>query len=126
MEKLGGMREDLCMTGTENARAPEVSEGESSKNGQSLELKVGQLEAEVKALEREAKAIRQLLERAMEHRQKSHSELVLLLAGLVSKLPINEVGAVVSRLVEHNAQIGQFHAAIGKGAAAEMVLPEPS
>ncbi|HTL56271.1 MAG TPA: hypothetical protein VL361_11375 [Candidatus Limnocylindrales bacterium] len=113
------------MTGPENATVGGVSEGESSKNGHGLDLKVEQLESEVRALERETKAIRQLLERAMEHRQKSHSELVLLLAGLVSKLPINEVGVVVSRLVEHNAQVGQFHAAIGRGAMDTVFVEQP-
>src|SRR3974390_451891 len=113
------------MTESEKAAARTVSEGGPSGNGEALPLKVEQLEAEVRALERETKAIRQLLERAVEHRQKSHSELVLLLAGLVSKLPINEVGAIVSRLVEHNEQVGHFHAAVIKGGH-DVILPEPS
>src|ERR1044071_5493984 len=103
------------MTETESAAVGSISEGGQSGNGEALPLKVEQLEAEVRALERETKAIRQLLERAVEHRQKSHSELVMLLAGLVSKLPINEVGVIVSRLVEHNAQVGQFQSALAKG-----------
>jgi hypothetical protein len=113
------------MTESESAASGLISEGRRPENGEVLPLKVEQLEAEVRALERETKAIRQLLERAVEHRQKSHSELVLLLAGLVSKLPINEVGAIVSRLVEHNAQVGQFHSAVVKGGA-EAILPEPT
>jgi hypothetical protein len=113
------------MTESEKAAGRTVSEGGPSGNGEALPLKVEQLEAEVRALERETKAIRQLLERAVEHRQKSHSELVLLLAGLVSKLPINEVGAIVSRLVQHNEQVGQFHSAVVKGGV-DVVLPEPA
>jgi hypothetical protein len=113
------------MTDSEKAASGAVSEGGSSGNGEVLPLKVQQLEAEVRALEKETKAIRQLLERTVEHRHKSHSELVLLLAGLVSKLPINEVGAIVSRLVEHNEQVGQFHSAVVKGGA-DVVLPQPA
>lgn len=112
------------MTESQSASGDVVSAGGHSGNGEGLPLKVEQLEAEVRALERETKAIRQLLERAVEHRQKSHSELVLLLAGLVSKLPINEVGVIVSRLVEHNAHVGQFHSAVVKGGA-DVILPEP-
>jgi len=67
------------MTESEKAAGGAVSEGAPSGNGETLPLKVEQLEAEVRALERETKALRQLLERAVEHRQKSHSELVLLL-----------------------------------------------
>lgn len=113
------------MTETESTAPGAISEAGHSGNGEALRLKVEQLEAEVHALQRETKAIRQLLERAVEHRKKSHSELVLLLAGLVSKLPINEVGVIVSRLVEHNAQVGQFHSAVVKGGA-DIVLPEPT
>ena len=43
----------------------------------------------------------------------------------MSKLPINEVGVIVSRLVEHNAQVGQFHSAVAKGGA-DIILPEPT
>jgi hypothetical protein len=113
------------MTESEKAAGGAVSEGAPSGNGETLPLKVEQLEAEVRALERETKALRQLLERAVEHRQKSHSELVLLLTGLVSKLPINEVGAIVSRLVEHNEQVGQFHSMVVKGGS-DLVLPAPA
>ena len=46
-----------------------------------LTSRVGQLEAERNLLEQENKALRFLLERVIDHRQKSHSELVLLLTG---------------------------------------------
>ena len=90
-----------------------------------LILRVGQLEAEKGALEQEVKALRLLLERAVEHRKKTHGELVLLLTSLVSKLPLNDVGVIVSRLVEHNTHVSQYLAAIAKGAA-EADLPRPT
>ncbi|NOS71167.1 MAG: hypothetical protein HOP33_14705 [Verrucomicrobia bacterium] len=95
------------------------------KNWHDLTLRVGQLEAERKALEQDNKALRFLLERVIEHRQKSHGELVLLLAGLVSKLPINDVGFVVSKLVEHNAHVSEVCCSLGKGNA-DAALPQPA
>src|SRR5215510_8870131 len=103
------------MTERADAANTAASVEEIQKGWTGLTLRVGQLEAEMRVLTEETKAIRLLLERAVEHRQKSHSELVLLLAGLVSKLPINEVGAIVSRLVEHNTNVSQFHCGHGKG-----------
>ena len=76
-----------------------------------LKLRVEQLEAERTALEQENKALRVLLERAIEHRQRSHSELVTILTTLVSKLPVNDVGVIVSKLVEHNTNVSQALAA---------------
>src|SRR5260370_7821657 len=87
-------------------RAPSVKE--NPQEGEELILRVRQLEAEHTALREENKKLRFLLDRAIEHRQKSHSELVLLLTTLVSKLPINDVGVIVSRLVEHNARVIQY------------------
>ena len=84
---------------------PAVSAEEIQRGWPALTLRVEQLEAQRATLEAENKALRSLLERVIEHRQKSHSELVLLLTGLVSKLPINDVGVIVSRLVEHNSQV---------------------
>ena len=65
-----------------------------------------------------------MLERVIEHRQKSHTELVLLVTDLVSKLPINDVGIIVSRLVEHNNNVSQILAGLIKGTV-DTVLPEP-
>jgi len=65
---------------------------ESQPAWHELELRVGQLEADKRGLEHDNKALRQLLERVIEHRQKSHSELVMILTNLVSKLPLNDVG----------------------------------
>src|SRR5215475_8206792 len=95
------------------------------KELQDLNLRVGQLEAERNLLEQENKSLRFMLERVIDHRQKSHSELVLLLTGLVSRLQISDVGAVVSRLVEHNTNVSQYLAALVKGTA-ETHLPAPT
>ena len=66
-----------------------------------------------------------MVERSIEHRQKSHGELILLLTGLVGKLPINDVGVVVSRLVEHNARLGEMCGALTKGNI-DAGLPQPT
>ena len=90
-----------------------------------LVLRLEQLEAESTLLQQENKNLRTLLERVIEQRQKSHSELVLILTSLVSKLPINDIGVIVSRLVEHNANVTHALAALSKGIVeADLVQPE--
>jgi hypothetical protein len=113
------------MAESEQAKPQEATLEEVQKGWRELELRVGQLEAERAALEQENKALRFMVERTIEHRQKSHAELVLLLTGLVSKLPINDVGVVVSKLVEHNARVGEICAALTKGNV-EASLPQPT
>jgi len=113
------------MTETVTLTQPAASTDEIQQGWHELKLRVGQLEADRAALEQENKALRFLLERVIEHRQKSHTELVLLLSGLVSKLPINDVGVVVSRLVEHNAHVSEICAALAKGKV-ESTLPQPA
>src|SRR5689334_4318890 len=103
---------------------PSASIEEIQRGWHELKSRVAQLEAERAALEHENKSLRFLLERVVEHRQKSHSELVLLLSGLVSKLPINDVGVVISKLVEHNAHVNETCAALAKGKA-DAALPQP-
>jgi hypothetical protein len=112
------------MTQTENGASPVASVEEIQHGWHPLTLRVAQLEAEKDALERENKDLRFLLERVIDHRQKSHGELVLLLTGLISKLPINDVGVIVSKLVEHNTHVNQVLAALVKGTA-EADLPQP-
>ncbi|HLH53749.1 MAG TPA: hypothetical protein VKY92_09055 [Verrucomicrobiae bacterium] len=99
---------------------------EMQKAWQEIRHRVEQLEAERVSLEQENKTLRQLLERTIEHRQKSHSELVLLLTGLVSKLPINDVGVVVSKLVEHNTNVSQYLAALTKGTVDASAFSQPA
>jgi hypothetical protein len=98
---------------------------ETQPNSPDLLLKLNQLESEKNALDQEVKALRNLLERTIDHRQKSHNELVLLLTGLVSKLPINDVGGIVARLVEHNNNVSQYLAALIKGTA-DVVAFQPA
>jgi hypothetical protein len=112
------------MTSTENAAAVVASPEEVQKGWNELTLRVKQLEAERLAQEQENKSLRALLERVIEHRQKSHSELILLLTGLVSKLSINDVGVIVAKLVEHNASVSEVCAALAKGKA-DAPLPQP-
>lgn len=107
-------------TATSTASLEEIREG-----WHELTSRVGQLEAERNLLEQENKALRFLLERVIDHRQKSHSELVLLITGLVSKLQINDIGVLVSRLVEHNTNVSQYLAALVKGTV-DVAMPQPS
>ena len=102
-----------------------VSVEEVQRDWMDLKTRVGQLEGERALLERENKTLRLLLERVVEHRQRSHSELILLLTGLVSKLPINDVGVVVSKLVEHNANVAEVCAALSRGSV-EASSPQPT
>ncbi len=110
---------------TETVANAAASVEEIQKGWPELTLRVEQLEAEKVALEAENKALRLLLERVIEHRQKSHGELILLLTSLVSKLPLNDVGVIVSKLVEHNTNVSQVLAALARGVA-DVVLPQPA
>ena len=87
-----------------------------------LTLQVAQVETECAALEQENKALRSLLERVIEHRQKSHAELVTLLTTLVSKLPLNDVGVIVARLMEHNQLVTEISAGLIKGKLEDTLL----
>ncbi len=112
------------MTDTATIGDAPVSADEVQRGWPDLLLRVGQLEAENAGLEEENKSLRALLERVIEHRQKSHGELVMLLTSLVSKLPLNDVGVIVSRLMEHNTNVTQALAALCKGSA-DVALPQP-
>ena len=105
----------MAQTEPENGIHPTPSMEEIQQGWRQLATRVDQLEAERGALEQENKSLRTLLEKAIEHRQKSHGELVNLIAGLVSKLPIGDVGVVVSRLVEHNAHVNEVCVALANG-----------
>src|SRR3954451_1839097 len=107
MERSALIEQIRVMTQTEHV-APAVASLEEIQQGwHDFTIRIKQLEAERSILEHENKSLRFLLERVIEHRQKSHSELILLLTGLVSKLPINDIGIVVSKLVEHNAHVSE-------------------
>jgi hypothetical protein len=113
------------MTETHNVAPVVPSIEEIQKDWHELMLRVAQLEKDKSLLEQENKAIRFLLERVIDHRQKSHTELVMVLTNLVSKLPLNDVGGIVSRLVEHNTNLSHYLAALIKGTA-EVAVPEPA
>ncbi len=116
------------MIPTDNPPAASVATsptGESQASQMDLKSKISVLEAGQEVLEKEIKALRLMLERTIEHRQKSHGDLVLILAGLVSKLPINDIGFTVAKLVEHNAQVGEILTTLVKGKAEEN-LPQPA
>src|ERR1017187_10491728 len=106
------------------AASPAAQMEDIQKGCNELKLRMEQLEADRGALEQENKALRVLLERAIENRQRSHSELVTILTTLVSKLPFNDVGGIISKLVEHNTNVSQALAALTKGKA-ESGMPRP-
>jgi hypothetical protein len=105
----------MAPSDADNGNRSVTSMEEIQKGWHGLATRVDQLEAERSVLEQENKALRTLLEKTIEHRQKSHGELVNLIAGLVSKLPIGDVGVVVSRLVEHNSHVSEVCAALANG-----------
>lgn len=115
----------VVQSGEQASTRPTASAEEVQSGWHELKLRVAQLEAERVALEQDYKSLRALIGRVIEHRQKSHGELVLLLSGLVSKLPINDVGLVVSKLVEHHAHVNEVCAALVRGKA-DAPLPQPS
>ena len=69
---------------------PVATVDEVQQGWHELKLRISQLEAERAALEHDNKTLRSLLERVIEHRQKSHSELVLLLMDLDHFKKIND------------------------------------
>ncbi len=112
------------MTGTEHAAATPATMEEIQQGWHELMLRVSQLEAEKVALEQEGKSLRFLLERVVDHRQKSHNELVLIMTNLVSKLPLNDLGGIIARLIEHNTNVSHYLAALIKGNV-DVNLPQP-
>jgi len=103
------------MAQTESDSPPPAPLEEIQRQWAGLTLRVQQLHTGLTALEAENKTLRALIETAIEHRRKSHGELVNQLAGLVAKLPLNDVGVVISRLVEHNTAVGEVSTALLKG-----------
>jgi hypothetical protein len=115
MERIVVMNEYVSMADEQDNTIALVSVAKIQKEWYDLTLRVAQAETERGALEQENKALRALLERVIEHRQKSHSELVTILTTLVSKLPLNDVGVIVARLVEHNQNVAAVSASLIKG-----------
>jgi O-acetyl-ADP-ribose deacetylase (regulator of RNase III) len=99
---------------------PTLAEIQRDWPGVTLRLQAA--EAECRALELENKALRGLLEKVVEHRKKSHGELVTLVTTLATKLPTNDVGVLVSRLVEHGAGVNEVCSALIQGRNEENLL----
>ena len=71
---------DICgMAQTENGNQTVTSMEEIQQAWRDFTVRLEHLEAERNALEQENKSLRSLLEKAIEHRQKSHGELVNLI-----------------------------------------------
>lgn len=96
------------MTDEKSVSTPPASLEEIQRSWHDLTLRLSQLEAAHHALEQANKALRFQLESVILHRLKSHTELVILLTNLVSKLPINDVGVIISKLMEHNTNVTHF------------------
>ena len=122
MARIPLMDKDRLMSQPENGPGQSASLEEIQRNWHDLVLRVEQLETGCAGLELENKALRQLLERVIEHRKKSHGELVTILTTLVSKLPINDLGVVVARLVEHSNLVNEISAALVGGRSDDAVL----
>ena len=116
------MDEYARMTPEQDNTLAIVSVEKIQRDWLNLTLQVAQVETECAALEQENKALRSLLERVIEHRQKSHAELVTLLTTLVSKLPLNDVGVIVARLMEHNQLVTEISASLIKGKLEDTLL----
>jgi hypothetical protein len=110
------------MADTQNGAAPVPSLEEIQRDWHTLTSRIQQSEREYVVLEQENKALRSLLERVVEHRKKSHGELVNLITTMLTKLPINDVGVLVSRLVEHSAAVNEVSAALIHGKNEENIL----
>src|SRR4029453_1705282 len=99
--------------------APPAALEEVQKQWRDLVLEVRELKTDAKAQEQINKALRQQLETVIEHRQKSHSELVILLTNLVTKLPLKDVGVIVAKLIEHNVGVSNFLSSLVKGGSGD-------
>lgn len=107
------------MAQIENNGGAPVAVEEIQKTWNQYTLRIEKLETINTALEQENKNLRHLVENAVEYRRKSHTELVNLVTTLVSKLPFNDLGPIISRLVEHNNQVAEISAALLGGKLGE-------
>jgi hypothetical protein len=110
------------MSQSDKPATPVPSLEEIQRDWNEFTLRVKQSETECSILEQENKSLRSLLERVVEHRKKSHGELVNLITTLATKMPINDVGVIVSRLMEHSAAVNDVSAALVNGKNEENLL----
>ena len=99
-----------------------VSVEKMQREWSDLTLRVAQLETGNNALQHENKQLRQTLERAVEYRKKSHGELVTLITTIVSKMQSNDVGVLVSRLMEHSQHVNEISSALINGKNDDAIL----
>ncbi len=110
------------MAEPENQTAPLPSMEQIQQAWNQFTLRIEKLETLNTALEHENIHLRRLLERSVEYRRKSHTDLVNLITTLVSKLPFNDLGGIITRLVEHNNQVVEISAALLGGKIEEAQL----
>jgi hypothetical protein len=122
LEKLRQFVEYLIMPEMQNDHAAVPTLEDIQRDWPGVQLRLQEAEAEGRVLTQENKALRGLLEKVVEHRKKSHSELVTLITTLATKLPTNEVGVIVSRLMEHGASVNEVCSAIIQGRNEENLL----
>ena len=99
-----------------------VSVAKIQRDWSDITLRIAQLETANMGLEQENKALKQLLERSVEYRKKSHSELITLLTTIVSKLQLNDINVLVARLVEHGQHVNEVSSALINGRNDEGIL----
>ena len=119
---MSPLDDDVTMSADSDNTIEIVSVQKIQREWLDLTLRMARAETECAALEQENKALRSLLERVIEHRQKSHGELVNLLTTLVSKLPLNDIGVIIARLVEHNQHVTEVSGSLVKGRLEDNVL----
>ena len=122
LARIPSFVKDKPMSQTENGSGPAASVEEIQRSWSDVILRVEQLETACGGLEAENKQLRQLLERVIEHRKKSHAELVTIITTLVAKLPMNDLGVIIARLVEHSNLVNEISAALVGGRADDAVL----
>ena len=111
------------MTDEKSVSTPPASVEEIQKSWHDLTLRLSKLEVSNHVLEQSNKALRLQLESVIQHRLKSHTELVILLTNLVSKLPLNDVGVIISKLMEHNTSVTHFLSGTTKTGDSAMEQP---
>jgi hypothetical protein len=122
LEKLGRLVEYHVMPEMQKEPPAAPTLEEIQRDWPGVRLRLQETEAECRVLTQENKALRGLLEKVVEHRKKSHSELVTLITTLATKMPINDVGVIVSRLVEHGTGVNEVCSAIISGRNEENLL----
>ncbi len=110
------------MAETQNLNAAVATLEEIQRDWPAVQSRLHDAEVQYRVLEQENQALRGLLQKVVEHRKKSHSELVTLITTLATKMPINDVGMIITRLMEHGASVNDVCSAIIQGKNEENFL----